>query len=121
MSGALACTITTGARHTLFVDLLLCGVQVAWAQGKWTPGSDAALDPGWMLPVIVLCRVYSAYLNTTPDAHMHRMQRPLPIEQLYSPDAPSAGLLALLKFALWQVLWVEPSSGDYPLLDQYSM
>ena len=36
------------------------------------------------------------------------------MEQLYNPDAPSAGLLALLKFALWQVLWVEPSSGDFP-------
>ena len=72
-----------------------------------------------MLPVILLCRVYSAYLNTTPDAHMHRMQRPLPIQQLYSPDAPAAGLLALLKFALWQVLWVEPSTGDLPLLHQH--
>ena len=96
-------------------------MQVAWAQGKWKPSSDATVDPGWMLPVILLCRVYSAYLNTTPDAHMHSMQRPLPIEQLYSPDAPAAGLLSLLKFALWQVLWVEPSTGDYPLLDQYSM
>ena len=68
---------------------------------------DNTLDPGWMLPSIVLCRVYSVYLNTTPDAHMHRTQRPLPQEQLYDPDAPAAGLLALLKFALWQVLWVE--------------
>ncbi len=68
-----------------------------------------------MLPVIVLCRVYTTYLNTTPDAHMHRMQRPLPQEELYNPDAPSAGLMALLKFALWQVLWVESASSK--LLD----
>ena len=62
-----------------------------------------------MLPSIVLCRVYTAFLNSTPDAHMRRLQRPLPIEQLYKADAPAAGLLALLKFALWQVLWVEAS------------
>lgn len=94
-------------------------VQEAWAQGKWTASSDGTLDPGWMLPAILLCRVYSAYLNTTPDAHMHRMQRPLPLHQLYTSDAPSAGLLALLKFALWQVLWVEPSTGDFPTLHQH--
>lgn len=108
-----------GARLSLPVHLLFCGVQAAWEHAKWTPSSDATLDPGWMLPVILLCRVYSAYLNTTPDAHMHRMQRPLPTEQLYSPDAPAAGLLPLLKFALWQVLWVEPITGDLTTLDQY--
>ena len=64
-----------------------------------------------MLPLVVLCRVYTTYLNTTPDSHMHRMQRPLPLEELYSPHAPAAGLLALLKHALWQVLWVESSSS----------
>ncbi|KAL3150396.1 hypothetical protein ABBQ32_000234 [Trebouxia sp. C0010 RCD-2024] len=91
--------------------LWMSHLKAAWAQSRWTASNDGTLDPGWMLPVIVLCRVYSTYLNTTPDAHMHRMQRPLPIEQLYTSDAPSAGLLALLKFALWQVLWVEPSTG----------
>ena len=65
-----------------------------------------------MLPLTVLCRVYSTYLNTTPDAHMHRMQRPLPIDQLYNTDTPSAGLLALLKFALWQVLWIESGTSE---------
>ena len=64
-----------------------------------------------MLPIIVLCRVYTTYLNTTPEAHMQRLQRPLPLDQLHNPDAPSAGLLALLKYALWQVLWVESPSS----------
>ena len=65
-----------------------------------------------MLPIIVLCRVYTTYLNTTPDAHMHRLQRPLALQELYDPEAPAAGLLALLKFALWQVLWVESPSSE---------
>lgn len=102
----------------VFSFLILSCVQAAWTQSRWTASNDGTLDPGWMLPVIVLCRVYSTYLNTTPDAHMHRVQRPLPFQQLYTSDAPSAGLLALLKYALWQVLWVEPSTGNSPALDQ---
>ena len=89
-------------------------MQIAWAQNCWVSSHDDTQDPGWMLPCIVLCRVYTAYLNTTPDAHMHRMQRPLPLGQLYDPDAPAAGLLALLKFALWQVLWVESPTSKSP-------
>ncbi len=65
-----------------------------------------------MLPIIVLCRVYVTYLNTTPDTHTHRQHRPLPLDQLYNPDSPAAGLLPLLKFALWQVLWVESPSSE---------
>lgn len=64
-----------------------------------------------MLPTVVLSRVYSSYLNTAPDAHMYGLAWPLPLEELYDSYRPEAGLLALLKFALWQVLWVESSSS----------
>ena len=39
--------------------------------------------------------------------------RPLPTVELYDPAAPQRGLLALLKHALWQTLWVDngPPSG----------
>ncbi len=39
--------------------------------------------------------------------------RPLPSVELYDPAAPQRGLLALLKHALWQTLWVDngPPSG----------
>ena len=39
--------------------------------------------------------------------------RPLPTLELYNPAAPQRGLLALLKHALWQTLWVDygPPSG----------
>jgi len=87
-------------------------VQAAWTQSSWVSSNDDTSDPGWMLPIIVLCRVYATYLNTTPDTHTHRQQRPLPLDQLYNPDSPAAGLLPLLKFALWQVLWVESPSSE---------
>lgn len=62
-----------------------------------------------MLPTVVLSWVYSSYLNTAPDAHIYQAERPLPLEQLHNTAQPNTGLLALLKFALWQVLWVESS------------
>ncbi|DBA78986.1 TPA: hypothetical protein ACH3X1_008854 [Trebouxia sp. C0004] len=86
-------------------------LKAAWTQSSWVPSNDDTSDPGWMLPIVVLCRVYATYLNTTPDTHTHRQQRPLPLDQLYNPDSPTAGLLPLLKFALWQVLWVESPSS----------
>ena len=87
-------------------------MQAAWVQNQWTPTNDSSLDPGWMLPTVVLSRVYSSYLNTAPDAHMYRLERPLPLEELYNSKRPEAGLLALLKFALWQVLWAESSTSE---------
>lgn len=51
---------------------------------------------------------------------MYERQRPLPLDELYSPDNPRAGVLALLKFALWQAIWVEaapvPGEWAWPLL-----
>lgn len=89
-----------------------CYAQGAWLSGKWTASTDGSLDPGWMLPTVVLSRVYSSYLNTAPDSHMYRSEKPLPLDQLYTSDKPNAGLLALLKYALWQVLWVDASPGQ---------
>ena len=86
-------------------------MQAAWVNNQWTASSDSCLDPGWMLPIVVLSRVYSSFLNTAPDAHIYRAGKPLPLDELHSTDRPDAGLLALLKFALWQVLWVEASSS----------
>ncbi|KAK9829627.1 hypothetical protein WJX72_006957 [[Myrmecia] bisecta] len=81
----------------------------AYAAGgeAWQPSGDASCDPGWMLPITVFCRVYSTFINTAGDAEMYRHQRPLPLSELYDPAAPSAGVLAMLKFAIWQALWVE--------------
>jgi hypothetical protein len=48
--------------------------------------------------------------------------RPLPTTELYNPAAPLRGLLALLKHALWQTLWVDygPPSGAHLQPDRSS-
>lgn len=42
------------------------------------------------------------------------LQRPLPLESLYQAGPPRRGLVPLLKWALWQVLWAEtPPVGGW--------
>lgn len=71
---------------------------------KWSPLED---DPGWMLPLLVLCEAFSAHIMTSSLDEFDVQQRPIALEQLYSAKAPSMGLLATLRDALWQVLWID--------------
>lgn len=70
-------------------------------------GRLATSDPSWMAPLTLLARAYNIYILITGEDEMYRQQRPLPLGELYSAAAPQRGLLALLKNALWQTLWVE--------------
>eukprot|EP00884_Botryococcus_braunii_P007124 jgi/Botrbrau1/16412/Bobra.0142s0012.1 len=82
----------------------------------WTPTSDNTADPGWMLPLTVLCSVYITFVSTASENEMYVKERPLPLAELYSiQGGRQVGLISLLKFALWQVLWVEtpPSPGGW--------
>ena len=91
-------------------------LQGTFAAGTWSPTRDALADPGWMLPLCVFCRVYTTFISTSADTDMYKHQRPLPLTELYDPAAPRLGVLALLKFALWHVLWTESASshGEQP-------
>ena len=43
------------------------------------------------------------------------LQRPLPLAALFDAGPPCRGLVPLLKWALWQVLWAEPAPvGGWP-------
>ena len=64
-----------------------------------------------MLPLCVFCRVYTTFISTSADTDMYKHQRPLPLIELYDPAAPRSGVLVLLKFALWHVLWTESASS----------
>jgi hypothetical protein len=61
-----------------------------------------------MLPLVILSRAYSTFLSTFGDDYMYRLQRPLPLLELYSGGASGRqgseerGLVALLKMAMWQ-------------------
>ena len=79
------------------------GVQEAWGfSGRWKPTHDDRHDPGWMMPLVVLSKVYTTYLSTFGDDYMYHLQKPLPLSELYSPRR-NEGLISLLKYGLWQV------------------
>ncbi len=70
----------------------------------WTPTNDNTADPGWMLPLTVLCSVYITFVSTASENEMYVKERPLPLAELYSiQGGRQVGLISLLKFALWQV------------------
>ncbi|KAL2634369.1 hypothetical protein R1flu_005848 [Riccia fluitans] len=54
---------------------------------------------GWMLPLAVLCPVYSFLLTSTDNEEFYDKQKPLSLENLVQ-------LVTVLKEALWQILWV---------------
>ncbi|GLC57434.1 hypothetical protein PLESTB_001224100 [Pleodorina starrii] len=63
-------------------------------------------DVGWLLPLAVTCSAFSVQVATsTLEEFYGGAQRPLPLVQLYDTAAPEAGFLAMLRDALWQVLW----------------
>lgn len=69
-------------------------------------GLQAECVGGWMLPMLVLCQSFSAALSFT---HVEDFYSPegssclVPLAQLYDQAAPAAGLVLLVKAALWQV------------------
>ena len=48
--------------------------QGAFARSAWQPPGGDAADPGWMAPLVVLARAYSAFLSTFGDDYMYRLQ-----------------------------------------------
>ena len=82
-------------------DSLYVMQQDAHANSAWQPSNDSACDPGWMLPLVLMSRTYSTFLSTFGDDYMYRLQRPLPLQELYN-GPQHKGLLSLLKFAIWQ-------------------
>jgi hypothetical protein len=79
-------------------------------------GEDATADPGWMLPLCVFSEAFSAAIVVLGDDGLYRRGLPIPLEELSGGDTPSHGVLAVLKGALWHVLWQEapPAPGGWP-------
>ncbi|GIL88261.1 hypothetical protein Vretimale_14138 [Volvox reticuliferus] len=82
----------------------------------WRPRLEE--DVGWLLPLAVTCSAFSAQVATsTLEEFYGEAQRPLPLQQLYDAAAPEAGFLAMLRDALWQVLWSDGETDRTPAGD----
>jgi hypothetical protein len=59
-----------------------------------------------MLPLLVLCQAFNAALSFTQIEDFYAADGGscvLPLSQLYDAAAPAAGLIMLVKAAVWQV------------------
>jgi ubiquitin-protein ligase E3 C len=60
--------------------------------------------PGWLLPMSVFCPIYKHMLKIIDNGEFYEQEKPLSLKDLKS-------LVLILKQALWQLLWVIPSSS----------
>uniref|UniRef100_A0A804PZT9 HECT-type E3 ubiquitin transferase n=1 Tax=Zea mays TaxID=4577 RepID=A0A804PZT9_MAIZE len=61
-------------------------------------------SPGWLLPMSVFCPIYKHMLKIIDTGEFYEQEKPLSLKDLKS-------LVLILKQALWQLLWVIPSSS----------
>ena len=66
------------------------------------PKDNAAADPGWMLPVSILCTGFSSFLSIAPESVFYEQQQPISFQDLWSGEDRN-NLLNLLTNSLWQV------------------
>lgn len=85
----------------------------ATAAGAGGASSSGIVSGGgtgsWVLPMLVLCQAFNAALSFTHVEDFHTPDGTpalLPLSQLYDTAAPAAGLVLLLKTAVWQVGWL---------------
>ncbi|XVF66063.1 hypothetical protein PTKIN_Ptkin10aG0004000 [Pterospermum kingtungense] len=59
--------------------------------------------PGWLLPLSVFCPVYKHMLMIVDNEEFYEHEKPLSLKDV-------RGLIVILRQALWQLLWVNPSA-----------
>jgi hypothetical protein len=84
--------------------LLALSVSSSSSGGAAASSSSSSGGGGWVRPLLVLAQSYSAALSFTHIEDFYADAAPLvPLAQLYDAANPSAGLVMLLKAAVWQV------------------
>ncbi|KAK5805247.1 hypothetical protein PVK06_032900 [Gossypium arboreum] len=59
--------------------------------------------PGWLLPLSVFCPVYKHMLMIVDNEEFYEQEKPLSLKDVRC-------LIVILRQALWQILWVNPSA-----------
>ena len=101
----------TGQHHDIMLTLALrtrfiarfwfSFLRPAHLSSIWEPRAhDDTLDPGWMLPLILFSEAFTAAIIVSGDQSLYERESILPLLELPL-------VLALLKNALWHILWVE--------------
>ncbi|GKV52758.1 hypothetical protein SLEP1_g59326 [Rubroshorea leprosula] len=62
--------------------------------------------PGWLLPLAVFCPVYKHMLTIVDNEEFYELEKPLLLDDVKC-------LIVILRQALWQLLWVNPTSQPH--------
>lgn len=81
-----------------------CHENQRWPYFSKFASSLPADAPSWLLPMSVFCPIYKHMLKIIDNAEFYEQEKPLSLKDLKS-------LVLILKQALWQLLWVIPSSS----------
>ncbi|KAF8727100.1 hypothetical protein HU200_019606 [Digitaria exilis] len=81
-----------------------CHENRSWPYFSKFASSLPAEAPGWLLPMSVFCPIYKHMLKIIDNGEFYEQEKPLSLKDLKS-------LVLILKQALWQLLWVIPSSS----------
>ncbi|CAN6336375.1 unnamed protein product [Urochloa humidicola] len=81
-----------------------CHENRTWPCFSKFASSLPADSPGWLLPMSVFCPIYKYMLKIIDNGEFYEQEKPLSLKDLKS-------LVLILKQALWQLLWVIPSSS----------
>ncbi|PWZ04753.1 E3 ubiquitin-protein ligase UPL6 [Zea mays] len=101
--------MTVLAYRTEIVPALWNFIKRCHANRRWPFFSKFASSlpadaPGWLLPMSVFCPIYKHMLKIIDNGEFYEQEKPLSLKDLKS-------LVLILKQALWQLLWIIPSSS----------
>ncbi|KAK9288799.1 hypothetical protein L1049_017264 [Liquidambar formosana] len=102
--------MTVLAYRTELVPVLWNFMKKCHENEKWTslPGQLAYLSgdaPGWLLPLAVFCPVYKHMLMIVDNEEFYEQEKPLSLKDIRC-------LIIILRQALWQLLWVNPTTSN---------
>ncbi|KAL8161899.1 hypothetical protein V2J09_013388 [Rumex salicifolius] len=100
--------LTTLTYRTGLVAVLWKFMKLCHESNKWSALSEHSAylsdgAPGWLLPLAVFCPIYKHMLMVVDNEEFYEQEKPLSLNDLRY-------LIVILKQALWQLLWVNPTS-----------
>ncbi|KAJ4796995.1 ubiquitin protein ligase 6 [Rhynchospora pubera] len=99
-------SMTGLAYRTEIVPALWSFIKRCHASNRWPVFAKLGFPsdaPGWLLPLTVFCPVYKHMLTIIDNEEFYEQEKPLSLKDIKS-------LILILKQALWNLLWVIPSS-----------
>ena len=81
-------------------------VQRHWNATNASPITDRGHLDNLIAPLVVLCEIYSAFLNVAGEHEVCQQEIPLRLSEVYDTTSSGNGLITILKTSIWNWVWV---------------